>query len=105
MQEKKIGDLACMGSVWINGLSRWVQRGECVSVHRCRWAWCQQGAAEVGREGLRGRGRAERMSGEGEGISREGGSAEENGGWRDGERVRESGEGERVQRWRESDRE
>ena len=71
MQEKKIGDLACMGSVWINGLSRWVQRGVCVSVHRCRWAWCQQGAAEVGREGLRGRGRAER-----ERVERERGSTE-----------------------------
>ena len=55
----------------------------------CRWAWCQQGAAEVGREGLRGRGRSKRESGEEEGISREGGSAEEIGGWRDGERVRE----------------
>ena len=61
----------------------------------------------MGREGLRGRGRSERESGEGEGISREGGSAEENGGWRDGERVRErklgSGEVEGMERRRESD--
>ena len=77
----------------------WGSVAECSGEVGVMPAGCSRG----GEDGLRGRGRAERESGEG--ISRKGGSAEENGGWRDEERVRESGEGERVQRWRESDRE
>jgi len=72
------------------------------------------GRSRGGEDGLRGRGRAqrEREGGEGEGNSREGGSAEENRGRRDGERMRERErkrvgcrDGERVTESREAGRE